>query len=360
MSQGDLDQAKLEQFGGPALDILNKGSVAVMMSVGHRTGLFESMAGLSPSTSAQIAEAAGLQERYVREWLGAMVTGGIVEHDSDAATFHLPPEHAAFLTPAAQTNNIANFAQLIPLIANVEDEVVECFRNGGGVPYASYKRFPDVMRELSAPRDDVLLVSKILPLVPGLVDSLRSGLDVLEVGCGSGRAVNVMAEAFSASRFVGYDLIPEQIDTAKAEALKRNLSNVQFEVKDVSTLGRAAYFDLVMAFDTVHDQAQPAALLDQIANALKAGGTFLMWDVAASSDLYKNADHLLGAFLYSVSCMHCMTVSLARDGEGLGAMWGQEQAEEMLAAAGLTNLQVHRIEEDPVNCCYIATKNDAA
>src|SRR5262245_52077760 len=236
MSERDLDQAKLEQFGGRALDILNKASVAVMMSVGHRTGLFEAMAGLSPSTSTQIAEAARLHERYVREWLGAMVTGGVVEHDQDTGTYHLPPEHAAFLTPAAQTNNIANFAQLIPLIGNVEDDIVECFRKGGGVPYSSFKRFPEVMRELSAPTFDVLLVSKILPLAPGLVEALTAGIDVLEVGCGSGRALNVVAAAFPRSRFVGYDLIAQQIDTARAEALERGLSNVSFEVKDVATL----------------------------------------------------------------------------------------------------------------------------
>ena len=360
MSESDLDQAKLEQFWGQALDILNKASVAIMMSVGHRTGLFEAMAGLSPSTSTQIADAANLHERYVREWLAAMVTGGIVGYDQHAATYHLPPEHAACLAPAAQTNNIANFAQLIPLIANVEDEVVECFRNGGGVPYSSFKRFPEVMRELSAATFDVLLVSKIMPLVPGLADSLTSGVDVLEIGCGSGRAVNVMAEAFPESRFVGYDLIPEQIDTAKAEAAERGLSNAHFEVKDVSTLEQTGHFDLVTAFDTVHDQAHPAALLSQVAAALKDGGTFLMWDVDASSHLHNNADHPLGAFMYSVSCMHCMTVSLAQGGEGLGAMWGLEKAEDMLAAAGLENLQVHQIEEDPLNCCYIATKTEAA
>ena len=144
MSQPALDQAKLEQFGGLALDILNKGGTAVMISVGHRTGLFETMAGLPASTPDDIAGAAGLQERYVREWLGAMVTGGIVEYEPDNGTYRLPPEHAAFLTEAAKTNNIASFSQLVPLISNVEDEVVECFKNGGGVPYASYKRFPEV------------------------------------------------------------------------------------------------------------------------------------------------------------------------------------------------------------------------
>ena len=215
------------------------------------------------------------------------------------------------------------------------------------------------MRELSAPTFDVLLVRKILPLAPGLVDLLNVGLDVLEVGCGSGRGLNVMAAAFPQSRFVGYDLIPVQIATANEEAIARGLSNVQFDVKDVSTLEPAGHFDLVMAFDTVHDQAKPAALLEQVARALKDGGTFLMWDVAASSHLHNNKDHLLGPFLYAVSCMHCMTVSLSQGGEGLGAVWGQETAKVMLAAAGFQDVQVHRIQEDPVNCCYIAMKKSA-
>ena len=356
MGQQELDQAKLEAFGGHALDILNKGAVAVMMSVGHRTGLFEAMAGLPASTSHQIAEAAHLQERYVREWLGAMVTGHIVDHDAERGTYHLPAEHAAFLTKAAQTNNMACFAQVMPLISNVEDEVVACFKNGGGVPYSSYKRFPDVMRELSRPTFDTLLVDKILPLRPGLVASLEKGIDVLEVGCGSGRAINVIAKAFPNSRFVGYDLIPRQIDMAAEEAAAWGLQNARFEVKDVSTLAQRGHFDLVMAFDTVHDQAQPAALLDQVAAALKPGGVFLMWDVAASSHLHNNKDHILGPFLYAVSCMHCMTVSLAQDGVGLGAVWGQEKATEMLAAAGLVGTQIHRLPEDPLNCCYFATR----
>jgi SAM-dependent methyltransferase len=351
-----LNQAKMQEFGGRALDILNKGAVAVMMSVGHRTGLFETLATLPPSTALQIAEAARLQERYVREWLATMVTGGIVEYDPDSGKYRLPPEHAAFLTKAAQTNNIASFAQMIPLMSTVEDDVVACFKRGGGVPYSAYRRFPEVMRELSGPTFDTLLVDKILPLVPGLVGSLQQGIDVLEVGCGSGRAINVMARAFPHSRFVGYDLIDEQIAAARAEASDWRLSNARFEEKDVSTLEERSHYDLVTAFDTVHDQAKPAALLDQVAAALKRGGAFLMWDVAASSDLHNNRDHLLGPFLYAASCMHCMTVSLSQNGEGLGAMWGQEKAKAMLASAGLVDVHVYKIEEDPVNCCYVATK----
>jgi SAM-dependent methyltransferase len=356
MNQPALDQAKMEAFGGRALDVLNKAGVAVMMSVGHRTGLFEAMSKLAPSTTSEIAQAAALQERYVREWLGAMVTGRIVEHDSDAGTYHLPQEHAAFLTTAALTNNVAAFSQLIPLISNVEDEVVECFRSGGGVSYASFTRFPEVMRELSAPTFDVLLVDKILPLAPGLAESLATGIDVLEVGCGSGRAVNVMARAFPRSRFVGYDLLPAQIATAASEASAWGLSNARFDVKDVASISATEHYDLVAAFDTVHDQAQPDVLLARVESVLHRGGRFLMWDVAASSHLHNNADHLLGPFLYAVSCMHCMTVSLARNGQGLGAMWGQEKAMTMLAVAGFSDIQVHRVPEDPVNCCYFATK----
>jgi hypothetical protein len=355
MSQ-DLDHDKLQAFGGQALDILNKGALSVMMSLGHRTGLFDSMASHPPANCQAIAKVAGLNERYVREWLGAMVTGKIVDYDEAAGTYSLPPEHAAFLTRTAQTNNIASFAQLVPLISLVEDDIVSCFRAGGGVPYSAFKRFPEVMRELSAPTVETLLVEKILPLQPGLVDSLNDGIDVLEVGCGSGHAINVMARAFPASRFVGYDLLPAQINAAAAEASAWGLSNAQFEARDVATLPQKDYFDLITAFDTVHDQAQPAALLSQVAAALKKGGTFLMWDIAASTHLHNNRDHLLGPFLYGVSCMHCMTVSLAQQGAGLGAMWGREKAELMLAAAGLVGTTVKQIDEDPMNSCYLSTK----
>src|SRR5215207_10941451 len=107
MAMQELDQAKAEQFADRMVGVLNEGSIALMTSIGHRTGLFDAMAGLVPSTSEQIASAANLNERYVREWLAAMVTGGIVEHDPEGGTYRLPPEHAAFLTRAATPDNIA-------------------------------------------------------------------------------------------------------------------------------------------------------------------------------------------------------------------------------------------------------------
>jgi len=130
----ELDQERGEAFAERLVEVLNSGAVALMTSIGHRTGLFDAMAGLPPSTSEQIASAANLNERYVREWLDAMVVGRIVEYNPEDGTYYLPQEHAAFLTRAASPDNIAVTAQLVPLMGSVEDGIVESFKHGGGCP----------------------------------------------------------------------------------------------------------------------------------------------------------------------------------------------------------------------------------
>src|ERR687895_1383396 len=216
-----------------------------MTSIGHRTGLFDVMAGLPPSTSEQIASAADLNERYVREWLAALVVGRIVEHNPEEGTYYLPPEHAAFLTRAASPDNIAVTAQFIPLLASVEDGVVESFENGGGVPYSAFPRFHEAMAEDSGQTVVAALKDHILPLVPGLTERLEKGIEVLDVGCGSGRALNLLARTFPNSRFLGYDLSEEAIARARAEAEEYGTSNARFEVKDAATLDEEAAYDLI-------------------------------------------------------------------------------------------------------------------
>src|ERR671917_677670 len=230
MTMQDFDQAKAEEFAERMVDVLNSGAIALMTSIGHRTGLFDAMAGLPPSTSEEIASAASLNERYVREWLGAMVVGKIVEHDPENGTYRLPQEHAAFLTRAASPDNIAAFAQYIPLLGSVEDGIVESFRHGGGVPYSGFPRFHEVMAEDSGQTVLPALTDHILPLVPGLVERLEQGIDVMDVGCGSGRALNLMARTFPNSRFLGYDLSEEAIARARAEAQEEHgITNARFE-----------------------------------------------------------------------------------------------------------------------------------
>jgi len=350
-----LERPTNDAFADRMIDLLNDGALTLMVSIGHRTGLFDAMAELAPATSGEIAAAARLNERYVREWLGAMVSGDIVHYYPEAATYHLPPEHAAALTRNATPNNVAVFAQYISLLGQVEDRVVECFRRGGGVPYSAYPRFHEVMAEDSGQTVVAALIDDILPLVPGLVEALTDGIDVLDVGCGRARALLLLARTFPNSRFTGYDLSSEAIDEARAEARALGLANVRLAVRDVTELGEAAAYDLITAFDAVHDQARPDALLRGIAAALRPGGTFLMQDIQASSHLHNNVDHPIGPFLYTISCMHCMTVSLAAEGVGLGAVWGEEKAVEMVRDAGFRHIAVHRLPHDFQNNYYVAT-----
>jgi 2-polyprenyl-3-methyl-5-hydroxy-6-metoxy-1,4-benzoquinol methylase len=356
MSTNGFNQQKAEIFTEKMVEVLNHGALALMTSIGHRTGLFDTMAALPPATTGQIAAAAGLQERYVREWLGAMVVGRVVDHDPETATYKLPQEHASALTRAAAPNNLAAFTQYIGLLGSVEDGIVESFHKGGGVPYSAFPRFHEVMAEDSGQSVLPALLDHILPLVPGLVEALQQGIEVLDVGCGRGRALILMAQAFPRSRFRGYDFSEQGIGWARAEAQRQGLTNLHFEVQDAATLAEVSRYDLITTFDAVHDQAKPAAVLRNIYQALKPEGVYLMQDIAGSSHVHNNVDHPLGTLLYTVSCMHCMTVSLAYDGEGLGAMWGREKALQMLAEAGFTRVEVHELAHDIQNHYYINRK----
>jgi ubiquinone/menaquinone biosynthesis C-methylase UbiE len=356
-NQQNIDQTRSEAFAQYMLGVLNSAGLSLMISIGQKTHLFDLLAQLPPSTSERIAQAAGLQERYVREWLAAMVTGRIMEYDAASRTYRLPAEHAAWLTRAAGPNNLAFQTQYIVLLASVQDEVVDCFSQGGGVPYSSFPQFQQLMAQDSAQVVDASLLQVTLPSIPGLVERLQAGIDVTDIGCGSGHAINVMAQAFPRSRFVGYDLSPEGIAAARAEAKRLGVTNSSFEVQDASVLDTPGRYDLITAFDAIHDQARPAQVLATIARALRPRGIFLMVDIAASSHLEENMDHPLAPFLYTISCNHCMTVSLAANGEGLGTMWGEQKARQMLSAAGFTQLEVKHVEADFTNSYYIASKD---
>jgi 2-polyprenyl-3-methyl-5-hydroxy-6-metoxy-1,4-benzoquinol methylase len=357
MTATELDPAKVEEFAGRMVGLMNASMLGLMTSVGHRTALFDTMATLAPSTSAQVAKAAGLDERYVREWLNAMTVGRFVDYDPATRTYALPAEHAALLTRAAGPGNMANMAQFTSLMGGVEDEIVECFRAGGGVPYSRFPKFQDLMAEMSAQVHDAALIEGELALVHGLIDRLRAGIDVCDVGCGQGHAINLMAKEFPSSRFTGLDFSEEGIAVAQKEAAELGLTNTTFEVKDAAKLDGSKKFDFITVFDAIHDQAKPDVVLKGIADSLKPGGVFLCVDIAGSSNVEDNLEHPMAAMLYSVSTFHCMTVSLALDGAGLGTMWGEQKANEMFREAGFTSVETTRIPEDILNVYYICRKD---
>lgn len=347
------EQAAAE-LAGRTVSILNDAALALMTSVGHRTGLFDTMAGLPPASSHAIAEAAGLDERYVREWLGAMTTGGLVRYDETSRTWSLPAPHAASLTRAAGPNNLAMLMQWIGVMASVEDRIVDCFRDGGGVPYESFRRFHEVMAEDSSRHAECGLLEAAVPLVDGLRERLEAGIEVLEIGCGAGDSALALARTYPASRVTGIDLGAEAIERGRDRAAREGVDNLHLEIADAAGFDRPGRYGLVLALDAIHDQAEPARVLANARRALTPDGVFLMKDIGLSSFLERNLEHPFAPFIYSISCMHCMTVSLARDGAGLGAAWGEELALEMLADAGFGPVRVERFENDPVNSWYVA------
>lgn len=356
MTSPDDAPAEAQAFAERMAETVNAAAVTVMVSIGHRTGLFDTMAQLPPSTSGQIAAAAELSERYVREWLAAMVTGGIVRYDVRCATYHLPAAHAACLTRGAPLGNMAVAANAVPVLAAAHDRIVECFETGEGTRYEDYPCFHQMMAEDSGQTVVDQLFDVVLPLAPELPGRLEQGIDVLDAGCGSGRALLAMAARYPNSRFTGYDLSAEAIQSAQKAAAAAGLENLHFEQRDLTGFDEQARYDLVTTFDAVHDQKDPQGLLKGLHGALKPGGVYLMQDIGGSARLENNLDFPMAAFLYTASCMHCMAVSLGQGGAGLGTMWGWETAEAMLQDVGFAKPERTTFDHDPLNVWFVSRK----
>ncbi len=349
-----FDEEKAEAFAERLGDILNSGAVAAMMSVGHRLHLFDTLASLPPSTSVEIAAEADLAERYVREWLAVMVTGGLVEYEPASRTYRLPAEHAASLTRTGSLGNFAVFGQHVAMMGLMQDRILEVFRTGRGMEYGDYPCFHEIMAEDSGQTVTAQLFDVILPLAKGLTERLETGIDVLDAGCARGSALIEMAKRFPQSRFTGYDLCEDAVAYASKAAREAGLNNIRFETRDLTGYDEKATFDFIASFDAVHDQKDPQGLLRGLRGALKPGGVYLMQDIGGSAKLENNLNFPMASLLYAVSTFHCTPVSLAQGGEGLGTMWGWETAETMLKQAGFTRVERNVLPHDPMNVWFVA------
>jgi SAM-dependent methyltransferase len=229
------------------------------------------------------------------------------------------------LTDAAGADDMALAMQSVPALGRVEGQVAACFRSGAGLPAAALQEWNDLRREGLTRRNRASLIDGVLPAVPGLVERLRAGIDVLHLeGAGDG----LMQRTFPASRFC----------TGNPDG------------------AGGAGFDLVTAFDFLHEQPRPEAVLAVVHDVLRPGGTFLCMEMAGSSELADNVEHPLGPAIYTMSMLHCLPISRGAGGVGLGAMWGEARARRMMAAAGLGDVSVRRIENDVSHVYYVATK----
>jgi 2-polyprenyl-3-methyl-5-hydroxy-6-metoxy-1,4-benzoquinol methylase len=350
-----LDRDQVRDFANRLLGLYTGGFLTLMIEIGHQQGLFE-VAAQGPGTSEELARRAGRSERHVREWLGAMVTGGIFDYEPGGAVYTLPAEHAVCLA-GISPYNMAPRSLSLSRLAKLVPQVSATFQSGGGVPYDAYMPdFTELMDNLGRLRYDNLLIGVYLPLAAGLPERLAQGIRVADIGSGSGHVANLMAAAFPRSIFTGFDLSEHGLSVSRAEATSMGLGNVTFEKLDLADLPAEPKYDLITAFDVIHDQVTPATVLSRVAQALAPGGTFFMYDIRASSRLEENTSNPLTPYLYSVSVMHCMQVSLAHGGAGLGTCWGEQLARQMLAEAGFTSVETFEPRLDVTNLVYVCKR----
>jgi len=355
----ELDPQQVGEFAGRMFGAYGGGMLAFMVDLGHRTGLFEAAAD-GPATSQELADRAGLHERYVREWLGAVVTGGIFEYDAKNGVYTLPAVAAACLTgPGA--GNVAPFSGFVAHLGTHLTDVARAFKEGGGVPYSAFRPgFTDIMDAGSRNVFDGTLVDGVLPLAPGLIDELQAGARLADVGCGTGHALVLMAKAFPASTFVGYDLAEDAIERARAEAAAEGVANISFEVRDIVTIAKQEPFDAITTFDTIHDLVDPAGVLASVYANLRPGGTFLMVEPHLQTKLEDNLGNFMAPMMYATSTLHCLTVSLAEGGAGLGTCFGEQKAVELLADAGFGEVSILPHPADPIDGVFVTHKPEEA
>ena len=330
----------VRQFAQKLLATYTGAVMTQLIDIGYRTGLFEaSKAGAA--TSEELSERAGLHERYVREWLGAMTTNGIYDYDAPSQRYSLPEEHAALLT-GDSSRNLGPMSRIITHLGGHVPTLSERFHDGDGIPYSAYRpEFTHCLDDVWRRIYDEQLVDGFIGSLEGMSDALKQGIRVLDIGCGTGRALNVLAQAYPRSTFVGYDIADDAIAIAQAEAEELGLPNATFAVMDVNHFPTEPPFELIMAFDAIHDLAAPDTALRRIKDALSPEGVFLMIEFKFQSDVAGNIGNPFAPMYYGFSLLHCTPVSLASGGPGLGAVWGEQTAKQMLAEAGFTRVHVH-------------------
>jgi 2-polyprenyl-3-methyl-5-hydroxy-6-metoxy-1,4-benzoquinol methylase len=346
------DTTKTEAFLERVLADTSATTVTVLAGIGDRLGLFKALANSGPATSVELASRAGTNERYTREWLGAMASAGYLEYDSGSTRFTLPSEHVPILADEAGPIFFGGVHQMLTGMIGPIKLLERAFCEGGGVPQSAYDDYLwDGMERFSAGFYENRLLQEWIPAMPDVQSKLERGVDVCDVGCGRGRALIKLAQAFPNSRFTGYDVFEPTIARATANAEAAGVADlIRFEARDVSR-GIPASYDVITTWDVVHDAVDPLGLLQAIRKALKPDGIYVCLEINASHRLEENAGPI-GAMSYGFSVLYCMTTSLAHHGEGLGTAGANEhKLRELCPEAGFSS--VYRLPvEDAFNILY--------
>lgn len=361
----DLDLEKVNEFGARMLNLLNNGALTLMISIGHKTGLFEALASLPAVTSTELAKSTGLNERYVREWLATMFVGGIVSAEDRMSAdmgikFFLPPENAAFLTWGRGPENVAVLSQYISILSSFEAKSVDCFRSGKGIPASEFGELKAIMAADAAQTIASSLIAWILPLDEStLISDLEAGIDVLDVECGTGINLITLAKEYPRSWFTGYDSNAARIAIAQEAAEKEGLKNIRFKRVQITETSETSAYDLITCFGGLIETGDVRNVISRVHEALRRGGTFLLQDVAASSDPRSNRSHPAGPLLYTISVMFSVPATLHKTGNAenaVGMMWGNDRALGLIREVGFKCDGMRHLKDDHCNVFFFASR----
>lgn len=339
---------EVEAFIGEVVTDLGAAFSGVLVNVGRRLGLYRAMAGRGACTSAALAEATGIRERYVREWLANQAAGGYVAYDPATRTYVLPPAQAMVLAREESPVFMAPAFEVAASFWLDEDRLVEAYRSGEGLGWHAHNhRLFCGTESFFRTGYRAHLVSAWLPALDGVVERLERGALVADIGCGHGASTILMAQAFPRSRFLGLDYHAESIATARRRAAEQGVaSNIAFEVK-AATAFEGSDFDLVCFMDCLHDLGDPVGALARCRRALKPDGKVLLVEPYAADRLEENLNPI-GRMYYAASTLACTPNALSQEvGLGLGAQAGEARLREVAREAGFSSLR--RAAQTPVN-----------
>ena len=341
-----INEAKLNEFLGKAVGDLGAAMSATLMLVGDRLGLYKELA-KGALSSKELAQRTGTNERYVREWLGNQGAGGYVQFDADSAKWSLTAEQALCLADPNGPVDMPGAYNIVEATFHALGRTIENFKTGKGMEWGEHHPclFHGTERFFRAGYNANLITSW-LPALDGVVDKLKKGAKVADVGCGHGASTVLMAKTYPNSTFIGYDYHVQSINVARERAASAGTGNAQFEVADAVSY-RDKSFDLIAFFDCLHDMGDPIGVSKHARQALRNDGTAMIVEPFANDRVQDNLN-AVGRVMYGASAQICVPVSLARNGPALGAQAGEARLREVVVAGGGFT-RFRRATETPFN-----------
>jgi len=349
-----MDVARSQAFMKKVVGDLATASAVALVHVGDRVGLFKALAGAGPLSAAQLEQKTGIHPRYLEEWLATMFCAGYLEHDAEADTWTLPDEHAVFLAQERSEYYLGGLFKGGPALMAMAPKVAEAFETGRGIPFQAYgDGEPLAIEQMNRAVYEARFIAQWLPALPQVVARLKAGGHAIDIGCGTGVIPVLLARAFPEALVTGLDFDARSIEIARENARAAGLgARLEFRHGSAEALeAPAGGYDFVTSFDCIHDMGDPAAVLRRIRAALAPEGTYLMVEPKVGERLHDNAANPFARMLYGISCLHCVPVSLAQGGPGLGACWGEARARRLAAESGFGRFAVLPIKS-PVHAFY--------